>query len=69
MGTSPRMQSMPNGLMQTEKSIWTFNGMPVSTADGDQIAPRAIPNGKGGAFIVWSDYRGKDADIYIHQIP
>ena len=51
------------------KSIWTFNGAPVCTADGDQIAPRAIANGRGGAFIVWSDYRGKDADIYIHQIP
>ena len=51
------------------KSIWTFNGVPVCTADGDQIAPRAIPNGRGGAFIVWSDYRGQDADIYIHQVP
>ena len=51
------------------KSIWAFNGMPVCTADGDQIAPRAIANGRNGAFIVWSDYRGKDADIYIHQIP
>ncbi len=51
------------------KSIWPFNGVPVCTADGDQIAPRAIANGRGGAFIVWSDYRGKDADIYIHQLP
>ena len=51
------------------KSIWTFNGVPVCIADGDQIVPRAIANGSSGAFIVWSDYRGKDADIYIHQIP
>ena len=51
------------------KSLWTFNGVPVCTADGDQIAPRAIANGRSGAFIIWSDYRGKDADIYIHQVP
>ena len=51
------------------KSLWALNGISVCTADGDQKTPMAIANGHGGAFIVWSDARGEDPDIYIHQVP
>ena len=50
------------------KSLWALNGMPVCTADGDQISPKAISDGRGGAFIVWSDTRNENHDIYIHQV-
>ncbi len=49
--------------------LWTLNGTPVCTAAGDQMTPRAISNGHGGAFVVWSDTRGEDPDIYIQQVP
>ena len=51
------------------KFLWAFNGIPVCTADGNQMVPRAVLNGNSGAFIVWSDERGEDPDIYIHQVP
>ena len=51
------------------KSLWAFNGIPVCTADGDQISPQVIADGKGGAFIVWSDTRHGDHDTYIHPVP
>ena len=51
------------------KSLWAFNGIAVCTADGSQMMSRGVANGSGGAFIVWVDERGEDADIYIHSVP
>jgi hypothetical protein len=51
------------------KSLWALNGIPICTADGDQFTPQASPNGQSGAFIVWSDRRTEEPDIYIHQAP
>ncbi|MDE0186485.1 MAG: hypothetical protein OXP71_13695 [Candidatus Poribacteria bacterium] len=54
----------PNG-----KSLWPLNGIPICTADGNQITPQASPDGQGGAFIIWSDGRTDEPDIYIHRAP
>ncbi len=51
------------------KSLWALNGIPICTAEGSQFTPQASPNGQGGAFIIWSDRRTEDPDIYIHQVP
>jgi hypothetical protein len=51
------------------KMLWALNGVPVCIADGEQRSPIALADGTGGAFIVWSDERGEDPDIYMHRIP
>ena len=46
------------------------DGLPVCTASGDQSEYELIPDGTGGAIVVWSDYRVGDgyADIYAQRI-
>lgn len=34
-------------------ALWTPDGIPVSTATGDQKNPEIVPDGAGGAVIVW----------------
>lgn len=34
---------------------WTTNGIPVTKASGDQLAPELRPDGAGGAFVLWLD--------------
>lgn len=48
---------------------WSMNGLPVCTASQDQRAPELIPDGQGGAIIVWMDSRGvADYDIYVQRV-
>src|SRR5215831_11427648 len=37
---------------------WPLNGAPVCLASLNQILPKAIPDGAGGALVVWEDLRG-----------
>ncbi|MFN8589783.1 MAG: hypothetical protein U0704_18500, partial [Candidatus Eisenbacteria bacterium] len=49
--------------------LWTADGVPVCTATGSQLAPRAVADGVGGAYIVWTDYRGgASADLYAQRL-
>ncbi len=41
---------------------------PVCTASNTQQNIRMVPDGSGGAIIVWEDYRKGDADIYAQKI-
>jgi hypothetical protein len=50
-------------------SLWTLNGVPVCTADGNQTTPRAVADGDDGAVIVWTDSRGESSDIYLRRVP
>jgi len=34
-------------------ALWTTNGVPVCVEDGNQGYPGVVPDGKGGAVIVW----------------
>lgn len=47
---------------------WTTDGVPVSTAAGNQLSPQLVGDGSGGAIIVWEDYRGGSGDIYAQRI-
>ena len=48
---------------------WIDNGVPVCTAILNQNVIRSIPDGSGGAIIVWRDYRpGSNYDLYIQHI-
>ena len=53
---------------QNGNTIWTEGGTVVCSATRDQIRPAIVPDNAGGAIIVWCDYRGDDADIFIQRI-
>ncbi|MFQ6044057.1 MAG: hypothetical protein ACE5PV_24650, partial [Candidatus Poribacteria bacterium] len=48
--------------------LWGRNGAAVCTADGQQITPHAVADGKGGIFIAWTDKRSGEEDIYIQRV-
>jgi len=48
--------------------LWTMQGVAVCAASGDQHEPEIMPDGNGGAIIVWEDYRGLDYDLYAQRI-
>jgi hypothetical protein len=49
---------------------WAANGVPVVTAAGNQVSPRIIADGTGGAIIAWTDSRDglANADIYAQRL-
>lgn len=50
--------------------LWEYNGRLVSGAPEGQWWPVLCPDGSGGAWVGWHDYRnpGMVADIYAHHI-
>jgi len=48
--------------------LWGHNGAAVCTANGEQITLHAATDGEGGIFIVWSDKRSGEEDIYIQRV-
>lgn len=49
---------------------WPANGLAVCTAAQAQVAPVIVPDGSGGAFVAWEDYRagGANPDIYVQRV-
>ena len=47
---------------------WTLNGEAVCTAPGDQIAPKLVSSGAGGAIVAWADQRSDPGDIYAQRL-
>jgi hypothetical protein len=53
----------------TGAALWTWDGVPVSTALGDQAAPVIATDASGGAIVAWHDSRGgTSTDIYAQRI-
>lgn len=48
--------------------IWQPTGIPVSTAPNNQGYISAIPDGLGGAIVVWEDNRTDTTDIYASRV-
>ena len=48
--------------------VWTPHGIQVCAATGDQLHPNIIPDGDGGAIIVWRDHRDDCEDNYAQRI-
>lgn len=50
--------------------LWGKSGKIVISANGEQIDAAMIPDGNGGAFFAWTDYRRGDRnpDIYAQRI-
>jgi hypothetical protein len=43
---------------------WTPDGSPALIHPAYQYSPIITPDGSGGAFVIWSDFRGPDFDVY-----
>ena len=53
------------------ESLWNPIGAEVSTANENQIVPKIVTDGAGGAIIAWVDFRNEpvsSSDIYAQQI-
>jgi hypothetical protein len=49
--------------------IWAPDGVALCATTGDQTSPRLVPDGSGGAIVVWEDYRGgESSDIYVRRV-
>ena len=45
---------------------WPVDGAPICTAPRDQLLPSIVPDGSGGALLVWKDARSDTSgDIYV----
>ncbi len=47
---------------------WQINGVPVRVAQGPQRYPKAVPDGAGGAIVVWEDGASGLRDIYAQRV-
>ena len=48
---------------------WTAGGVAISIAAGDQLNPRLVSDGAGGAIVAWADGRtGTDYDVYARRV-
>ena len=50
------------------KVLWTLDGVVVSIAPNDQVNPKMVTDGSGGAIIIWEDSRNGNVDIYSQRI-
>jgi flagellar hook assembly protein FlgD len=49
--------------------LWAPGGVPICAAANNQINQVIVPDGAGGAYIAWQDYRnGTQYDIYAQHI-
>ena len=51
--------------------LWSYNGVAVCTASGNQWYIRAVSDGTGGAIVSWVDWRSgvpSDYDIYAQRV-
>lgn len=53
----------PNGARR-----WGTNGTPYAIATYSQQYPRLAPDGAGGAFLVWMDFRSLNSDVYASRV-
>jgi hypothetical protein len=47
---------------------WTFDGIPVCIAPGDQTQPSLVADGIGGFLVAWEDTRSGNSDIHVARI-
>jgi predicted lipoprotein with Yx(FWY)xxD motif len=48
---------------------WAADGVPISVAANAQQSPHFVPDGAGGAIIVWQDHRNvTHSDIYAQRV-
>jgi hypothetical protein len=55
-------------LVAPARADWLPDGVSVCTARGDQLGPKLVSDGAGGAIVTWYDYRGVYYHIYAQRI-
>ena len=50
------------------RAQWILDGAPLCTAAGDQDFFAIIPDGAGGAFVTWRDFRSGEFHIYAQRV-
>jgi hypothetical protein len=53
------------------RAQWALNGNPISVVANSETAYSSIPDGSGGAFVLWEDHRigsGTTSDVYLQRI-
>jgi hypothetical protein len=49
--------------------LWTADGVPLCSAASDQMNPRLVADGAGGAIVAWRDNRGgSSSDVYTQRV-
>ena len=64
----PKYDVYAQRLSPTGEIQWGEKGLAVSAAANDQISPQVVPDGDGGAIIVWQDFRTGTAHIYAQRV-
>ncbi len=51
-------------------TLWTEDGAPIALSEGRQEDPLAVPDGQGGVYIIWKDYRTEPekGDVYAQHV-
>ena len=47
---------------------WPSGGVPVCAASGSQTNALVVPDGSGGALVIWSDLRATSSDLYAQRM-
>ena len=47
---------------------WLANGVTVCAAGDEQENPKIIPDGTGGFYVAWDDWRNGDGDVFMNRI-
>jgi hypothetical protein len=56
-------------LTTTARAQWVNNGTPLANAAFTQSLPTVVPDGTGGAIVVWQDQRaGNNYDVYAQRV-
>ncbi len=54
---------------ETGDPQWTSNGIPICTADDQQVYPEMVASDSGSAIIIWQDERvSSSGDIYAQKV-
>lgn len=63
--------ALPVSSPDTARAAWPIDpavNLPVCTATSNQLAPRVVSDGAGGAILTWYDNRSGTADIYAQRV-
>jgi len=47
---------------------WGPTGLAIAAAAGNQLRPKVIADGSGGAILTWQDPRSGDTDVYAQRV-
>jgi hypothetical protein len=49
-------------------AAWVPNGIGICALPGNQVEPRIIADGAGGAIVVWEDSLGSDNNVRVQRL-